>query len=214
MADLFREIDEDLRRDRMLRLWQQYGYLLGVGVGLIIIGTGLFVGWQSWQTRLRDADAARFTAAIALAQNGPSEGAIKDLQVLAASGHAGYQLISRIEAAALQAQGKNAAGGLAALWAIADDATVDNSYRGLASVLWGLYGVDSLPREVVDGTLLQLTAPDNPWRYLATEVMALADLRAGDKPRAIKGYQSLADDLGAPQSQRARAAEIITDLQN
>lgn len=214
MADLFREIDEDLRRDRMLRLWQKYGYLLGICAGLIVVGTGLFVGWQSWQTRLRDADAARFTAAIAAAQAGPSDAAIKDLQVLAASGHGGYQLIARIEAAALQAQNKNPANGLAALRAIADDGSVDQSYRGLASVLWGLYGVDTIPRELIGGSLVPMITPDNPWRFLATEVMALADLRAGDKASAIKRYQSLADDLGAPQSQRARAAEIITDLQN
>ena len=214
MADLFREIDEDLRRDRMLRLWQKYGYVLAIGIGLIIAGTALFVGWQSWQTRLRDADAARFTAAIAAAQAGPSDGAIRDLQVLAASGHGGYKVIARIEAAALQAQGKSNASGLSALHAIADDSAVDLSYRGLASVLWGLYGVDTIPREVVGGSMEPLTSPDSPWRFLATEVMALADLRAGDKASAIKRYQSLADDLGAPQSQRARAAEIITDLQN
>ena len=72
------------------------------GAGLIIIGTGLFVGWQDWQSRLRDADAARFTAAIAAAQSGADESAIRDLEVLAATGHGGYGLIARIEAAALQ----------------------------------------------------------------------------------------------------------------
>ncbi len=214
MADLFREIDEDLRRDRMLRLWQKHGYLLWIGIGLILLGTASFVFWQSWQTRIRDADAARFTSALSSAQAGPNDTAIRELQVLAASGHGGYQLISRIEAAALLAQGKNPGSGLSALRAIADDSSVDVSYRGLASVLWGLYGVDTIPRGGLSDSLQPLTSPDSPWRFLAGEVLALADLRAGDKADAIKRYQSLADDLGAPQSQRARAAEIITDLQN
>ena len=214
MADLFREIDEDLRRDRMVRLWQKYGYLLWMGIGLILLGTASYVAWQSWQTRVRDADAARFTAALSSAQAGPNDAAVRELQVLAASGHGGYQLISRIEAAALLAQTKNPAAGLSALRAIADDSSVDLSYRGLACVLWGLYGVDTIPREQLSDSLQPLTSPDSPWRFLAAEVLALADLRAGDKADAVKRYQSLADDLAAPQSQRARAAEIITDLQN
>ena len=128
--------------------------------------------------------------------------------------HADTDMVAGLNRVAQQAQGKSAASGLSALRAIADDTSVDQSYRGLASVLLGLYGVDSIPRETVDAGLQPLTGPESPWRFLAGEVLALADLRAGDKAGAIKRYQSLADDLGAPQTQRARAAEIIADLQN
>ncbi len=214
LADLFREIDEDLRRDRALRLWQRYGYWLGIGCGLIIIATGLYVVWQNWQEKRVEADSAHFTAAVAAAQAGTSDIAVKQLQVLAATGRGGFGLIARVEAAALQAQGSDKSGGLAALKAIADDSGVDPSYRGLAAVLWGLDAVDTAPREILGGELQPLTAPDNAWRFLAQETLALADLRAGDRVSAKKRYQSIADDLAAPQTQRARAAEIINDLQN
>ena len=41
MSDIFREIDEELRRDNLLKLWQRYGrYVIGVVVlALLIAGT-------------------------------------------------------------------------------------------------------------------------------------------------------------------------------
>ena len=81
-------------------------------------------------------------------------------------------------------------------------------------MLWGLYSVDVVPRDALGVQLQPLLQPDNAWRFIAGEVLALADLRAGDQASAVKRYQALADDLSAPQTQRARAAEIITDLQH
>lgn len=214
MADIFREIDEDLRRDRLIRLWQRYGNWLLVACGLIVLGTGVFVGWQDWQARIHAAEAARFESALDEAQAGMTTTAAQDLQVLAGEDHSGYGLIARVEAAVIEVRTNDKAGGLAALQAIAEDPTVDDSYRGLARVFWALFAVDSLPRATIEEQLKSMTAETSPWRFVSREILALADLRAGDRNGALILYKNLADDLDAPQTQRARAAEIITDLQD
>ena len=49
LADIFQEIDEELRRDRWEILWQKYGkYLVGCAVA-IVAGTAAWVGWQNYQ---------------------------------------------------------------------------------------------------------------------------------------------------------------------
>ena len=58
----------------------------------------------------------------------------------------------------------------------------------------------------------RLTASGNPWRPTALELTALARLKSGDKSGALDLYKSLADDLAAPQSLRARAAEMAAAL--
>ena len=52
----------------------------------------------------------------------------------------------------------------------------------------------------------------NPWRPTALELTAAARLQAGDKKGALDLYKSLADDLAAPRSLRARAAEMAAAL--
>jgi hypothetical protein len=214
LADIFREIDEDLRRDRMLQLWKRYGSWLIAGCILLVAGTGVYVGWQDWRARGQAAEAARFASAVATIQAGTTDAAILNLQALAGADQNGYGLIARIEAAALKARGSDPAGGLAALQVIADDASVDQTYRGLAQILWGLFAVDVAPRDAITARIQPLVAAGNPWRFVGGEILALAELKAGDRKAALKRYQTLADDLDAPQTQRARAAEIVTDLQD
>ena len=57
-----------------------------------------------------------------------------------------------------------------------------------------------------------MTAGGNPWRPTAIELTAAARLKSGDKSGALCLYQSLADDLAAPQGLRARAAEMAAAL--
>jgi hypothetical protein len=64
----------------------------------------------------------------------------------------------------------------------------------------------------VIGRLAPMTSPGNPWSSTALELTAAARLQAGDKSGALEVYKTLADDLGAPQGTRARAAEMAAAL--
>jgi hypothetical protein len=230
LADIFNEIEEDMRRDRVAQLWRRYGKLVIAAAVLIVIGTGAYVAWQNYQQSQAEKLGNRYSLAEGLLRDGNGAKAFDAFKGIAADTGQGYGLLARIQAAALQAQGKtdaapapgakpadNAAtksAGLDALDGIAGDAGVGRNYRDLARLLWGFYGVDSLAKDKIVQAMQPLTIAPNPWRFTATELTALADLKSGDKPGALKLYKTLADDLDAPQTLRARAAEIVTDLQN
>jgi len=213
LADIFQEIDEDLRRDRMAKLWARYGkYAIGAAV-LIVVATGAGVAYQNYRTQQYQAEGLKYAETGATLHAGDDAKAIVGFETLAAENKAGYGLLARIEAAALKAKdSSDKEGGLAGLNAIAADGSVDPVYRDLATVLAGLYGVDSAKP---DATIAQMKPlSDGPWRYTAREVTALAELKAGDKAAALKAYQELADDLAAPPSLRSRATEIVNGLKN
>src|SRR5260221_11915817 len=68
MSDIFREIDEDLRRDNFAKLWQRYGqYVVGLAV-IVILVTAAAVGWREYQSRVQRAESVRYAAAVELAQ--------------------------------------------------------------------------------------------------------------------------------------------------
>ena len=211
LADIFSEIDEDLRRDRLDKLWQRYrGWIIGAAVG-IIAATAAGVAWRDYQQTQYAQLALRYSDAERLAKTDATK-ATTAFEAIAADSSNGYNAMARVRAAALKAQGADKAGGVAGLKAIAADSNVDEPYRSLAQILAAEYGIDDEPPADIIAKLQPLTAPPSPWRFSALELTALAQLKSGDKPGAIKSYKQLADDLEAPQSMRARATEIIAAL--
>jgi hypothetical protein len=212
VSDIFREVDEDLRRDSMLKLWQRYqNYIIGAAV-LVVLATAGVTYWRYHDLQQRQAEGGRYAGALDLARGGKFAEAATELGSVESDAHAGRALIARFEAAALQTRAGKDAAAVAAYDAIAGDSSVDATYRDLATVLWGMHALDTADAKTVIDRLAPVTAAGNPWRNSAIEVTALAHLKAGDKAAARDDYQRLADDLTAPQSMRARAAEMITAL--
>lgn len=211
MADIFREIDEDLRRDRMQELWRRYANLVYAGAALIVLVAGGISYWRYYQEQQAQDLAARYTAADNLAQDDQAKGTAA-LEVLAAQGESGYRLVARFRAAALKVKSGDKAAGLAAFRAIAADGGVDQEYRDLATLQAALAAVDDAPAADIIEPLKPLTIAPNPWRFTALEITALAQLRLGDRVAAQKTYQQIADDADAPQSLRTRATEIVAAL--
>ena len=69
MADIFREVDEDIRRERYAKLWKAYGrYVIGAALALVI-GVAATIGWREYTRAQREADGAQFAAALDLARD-------------------------------------------------------------------------------------------------------------------------------------------------
>jgi len=48
MSDIFREVDEALKREKVEEFWKQHGNLVIFLILLIIVGTGVYSGYNSW----------------------------------------------------------------------------------------------------------------------------------------------------------------------
>ncbi len=69
-TQFIREIEEELRRDRLVKLWERYGhYAVGAAV-LIVALTAGWRGWDWYQTREGIKAGSRFEAALGLAESG------------------------------------------------------------------------------------------------------------------------------------------------
>ncbi len=214
MSDIFREIDEELRRDNIAKLWERYGqYLVGLAVVAVLITAG-FVGWREYQARLQRAESLRYAAAVELVQKNELARAADDFAALARNSGGGQATLARLQEAALRARTGDEQAAIAAYKAIAEDPSNDAIYRDLATLLGALHGLKSSDPKAIIAEVAGLTNPGNPWRPSALEVTALAHLRAGERAEARDIYKGLADDLSAPQGLRARAAEMSATLGN
>jgi hypothetical protein len=211
---LFREIDEDLRRERYLKLWQQYGrYLIGLAL-LIVAAVAAYQYWQAYQQRVRAETGQRFASAVALAASDPN-GALEVFRRLAHDGPAGYATLARLREAQLLVQaGKRADALVIYQWLGRNAASAD--FRDLATILAATVMLqDRLPAneaETLKAGLEPLAAEGNPWRFSARELLALIALQHGETNEARNRLTQLAGSTDAPPGIRQRAEAMLTQI--
>lgn len=212
MSEIFREIDEELRRDNFVKLWRDYGkYVIALAV-LAVLATAGVVEWRDFQLKQRQEEGVRYAAALDLVQKGKDAEAADAFAQIAREASAGRAVMARLEEAALRAKSGDADKAVALYDALAKDGSVDQVYRDLATLLAARYSFDKAEPSAIVARLKPLTEANNPWHATALELTAAAQLKAGDKAAALASYKRLADDLLAPQGVRTRATEMVAVL--
>jgi hypothetical protein len=206
---LFREVDEDLRRDKYTLLWKKYGTLVLAGAVVIVGATAGAVWWRDHQQSLRAKDGDRYAAAAALAESGKTDQAITAFTALAEDATPGYRTLARLREAALLAKKGDVKGAVAVYDALAKDDGTEKAFRDLAVLLATMASLDTGDPAALTERLQPLTAESNPWRYSALELTALLAERAGKKKEARDIYTRLADDAEAPGGIRVRARQML-----
>lgn len=211
MADIFREVDEDLRRDRASDLAKKYGpYVIGFAVA-IVLGTVAYQVWKSWDLERRTERSRDFAAALELSAEGDTEAALAALAELGGP-DGGYGALATFERARLLAEQGRRDEALA-LWEIlAAGEAGGPAMRGAARLFFVMHQIDDGNPSELRTMLEPLMVADNGFRPLAMELNAQLALREGDRDTARQLYTEIADDLAAPPRLRARAAQVLASL--
>jgi hypothetical protein len=210
VADIFQEVDEEVRRERLKKLWQRYGNLIIAACVLIVAGVGAWRGYQYWQTKKAGETGIAYEQAMSLSQSGKHEQADAAFAKIADSGTAGYRLLARLrEAAELAQTDKKAA--VNSYDARAADKGAGQVIDDLAAVRAGLLLVDTASYPDMRARLEPLTASDRTFRHTARELLALSAWKAGDIASARKWTDLILTDAATPPGTRSRA-QILSEL--
>jgi hypothetical protein len=208
MTDIFNEIKEDIRRERLKKLWDRFGLYLIALVVVIVVGVG---GWRLWvwySQQQSAATGAQFEAALQLARDGNADQAMTALDKIATSGAGGYRLLARFRVAVAKAH-EDPAAGAKALEAIAADDGVPPRIRHLATLRAGMVLLGTKDFAGVKAQVQQLAAPGKPWRNSAREILALEAWHNGDAATTQKLAQEMVSDASSPPGTRQRASLLL-----
>jgi hypothetical protein len=213
VSEIFREIDEELRRDNFLKLWQRYGrYVIGAVIVAVAIAGGV-VAWRNHQLAERQARSVRYSAALTLLLQGKDADAAKMFATVSAEGGS-YGRLADFEAADLAIKAGDPKGAIAIYDRLAASSDLDPEFRDVATLLSVMTGLADGDPQAEIARLKPLTDPANPWHATALELTAAADLKAGDQAAALAIFKQLADDPAAPEGIRGRAAEMAAALKS
>lgn len=201
------EVTEELRRDQLFRLIRRYGWI-AILLVLILVG-GAAVNEIRKARAASEAQALGDRILAALTQDGAAD-RVKALEKIEAEGDRA-SVIALLEAGE-QLDAGEAEAAEQALSAVAMDAAQPTIYRHLAELKLILIQGDRLPPAERLARLETLAAPGAPFRLLAEEQMALAEISAGDKDAALTRLNAIVADGEVTAGLRRRASQLIVAL--
>jgi hypothetical protein len=179
----------------------------------VLLIAGGIAAWRSYAQSRREAQGTRYSNALLMLRTGQEADAVKAFGALAKEG-GGYGVLAGFEEAGLLAKEGDAKAAVAAYDRLAADTRIGPDLRHLAVLLSVMHAPPSLDPHAAIARLKPLTAVGDPWRFSALDLTAAAELKTGNRDGARAIYQKLADDLTAPQTLRAHAAEMAAALKS
>ncbi|GAB4518488.1 MAG: hypothetical protein Tsb0010_02790 [Parvularculaceae bacterium] len=207
MADVFREVDEDLRQERHIALLRKYGPYALIAAGVVVL---IVAGNQFWSQRERaqaHAAAERFSAAANLAETDRAA-AVAALEDIADDGGEAAA-IARLAEAGLLATGGDIAASVESYRAVISDPNSPPSIRNLARIRAGYAMVDSYSTDQIREVLGGLELSGSAMSVFASEILALSALRSGDLETAKLTAEAILNDPDAGPQIKVRAQEIL-----
>jgi hypothetical protein len=210
LADIFHEVDEEVRRERLQKLWERYSiYIIALAV-LIVAAIAAWRAYEWWAAKQAAAAGAQFERALTLSEQGKHTDAEQAFAKIAAEAPVGYRALARLRAAAELALDKPA-DAIKAYDQIAADGSVGQTLQDLASLRAGMLLVDTAPLAEMEKRLASLTEPGRSFRASARELLALSAWHNHDATAARKYIDMITADAETPPGVRARA-EVLAAL--
>jgi hypothetical protein len=213
VADIFNEVDEELRADQARQFWKKHGNLVIGGALVVVLAAAAWWGWQLYTNRHQQEQSVAFVEALQALQKDAKDTAQLDV-IAGQSG--GYSALARFQLAA-SATATDPAKAADLLSTIAQDNNLDAAMRGMAAIQAGQLKLQvNKPQDAIQ-VVQPYTLAGNAYRFSALEITGIAQVAAGDKAKAKETFtllQQLATSPtdGSPTA-AARAQEMLDRLQ-
>lgn len=206
MSDIFEEVEEEVRKDRLAGLWRRYGILVWLLAGALVLAVAFNEYRQAQQAEAREARMETFEAAREALNAGNFETAAAGFETLVESD-------SRLSpmAAHFLAQARMAGGGDRALAAsvLGKAGEADGgAFEKLALLKQAYLRSGEMDLAELEALLSGLAGEETPFGALASEAIASKAYEAGQTDRARQMFNRLRFAAYAPSglTQRAQIA--------
>lgn len=209
---LLREVDEELRRERMEKLWQQYsGVIMAAAVAVIALVAG-YKFLEGRRIAAAEAGGAQLEAALRLAEESKNDEAAKAFEEIAKNGPKGYASLAKLHLAGSQAKAGKEAEAIATYETLASDAGADPLLKSFAQLQVASLRMGQADFTEMENRLNSLTADSSPFKITARELLGFAAYKAGKSDEARKLLEPLLIDPSATRAIQERIKIVMADI--
>jgi hypothetical protein len=207
VSELFDEVDEDVRRDQLKKLWDRYSIYIVAGALLIVASVGGWRGYQYLEAQKAAEAGSAFDAAVELSEQNKHAEAEAAFSKLAASAPSGYRMLARLRAAA-EVASRDPQAAVKMYDDIAADRSIGTTEQDLARIRAAGLLLDTATYPTMLQRLEAATAPEATFRHSARELLALSAWRANDTAATRQWLDLIANDGETPSGLRSRAEAL------
>jgi hypothetical protein len=204
VADLFEEVEEQLRSDRYRVLaLKALPWVLGLAAAALIATLGWW-GWTHYQEQQIGRASEQYAAGLEALEQGRIDQAAVNFTTVSQSQAKAYKSLALMQLGGIKLSQKNTAGAVQFLDQAAA-AAPDDLIGDAARLKAALAVLDTAPLKDVEARLTPLLQDGRPYRVQAREALAFAKLMAGDLAGARGDFVIISGMLDAPDGARVRA---------
>jgi hypothetical protein len=216
MADdndsLLREVEEELRRDQMQKIWQRYNGLILGAATLIVLGVAGYKFLETRRIAAAEAGGAGFTAAENLNDDKKKDEAEKAFKAIADSGPAGYAALAKLHLAGAQVKDGKIADAVATYDSLAKQPGVDDLLKSFAQLQAASLQMADADYAEIQNRLTPLAGEDAPFGKSARELLGIAAYKAKKYDEARKYLEPLLIDPNASDAIQDRVKVIMAGI--
>ncbi|MBR0956939.1 tetratricopeptide repeat protein [Bradyrhizobium japonicum] len=207
MSELFDEVNEEVRREQLKKLWDKYSIYFIALMVLIVAAVGGWRANQYFEAQKAAEAGAVFEKAVELSEQAKHEDAERAFTELAAKAPSGYRTLARLRAAA-EAASRDPKAAAKMYDDIAADRSIGGEWHDLAKIRAAGLLLDSASYADMQQRLEASAAPKSTFRHSAREMLALSAWRNNDMTAARKWLDAIDGDGETPPGLRSRAEAL------
>jgi hypothetical protein len=207
VSELFDEVDEEVRREQLKKLWDKYSIYFIALMVLVVAAVGGWRGYQYLEAKKAAEAGAAFEKAVELSEQDKHTEAEAAFTDLAAKAPSGYRTLARLRAAA-EAAARDPKAAAKIYDDIAADRGVGGEWQDLAKIRAAGLLLDSAGYADMQQRLETSATPKSTFRHSAREMLALSAWRNNDMTAARKWLDAIAEDGETPPGLRSRAEAL------
>jgi hypothetical protein len=216
MADnddsLLREVEEEIRREQMQRIWQRYNGLILGAAALIVLGVAAYQYLETTRVASAEAGGAKFSAAETLSDDKKKGEAEKAFAAIAESGPAGYASLAKLRLAGAEAKDGKTADAVATYDSLAKQTGADDLLKSFAELQAASLRMGDADYAEVQNRLTPLIGDDAPFAKTARELLGIAAYKAKKYDEARKYLEPLLIDPNASDDLQERVKVIMGEM--
>jgi hypothetical protein len=209
---LLREVDDELRREQLEKLWKKYSSLIFTAAALIVLGVGGYKFLEHRRIAAAQAAGAEFASAMRLDADKKADEAAKALQAIADSGPKGYAALAQLHIAGNDVKAGKTAEALKVYEALASDATSDELLKSYAQLQAAALRLADADWTEMQNRLTPLAVDKGAFKVSARELLGLAAYKGGKLDEARKYLEPLLIDPTASRAIQDRIKIVMAGI--
>jgi len=216
MADdrdsLLREVDEELRREQMQKLWDRYNGLILGAAALVVLAVGGYKWLESRRINAAETAGTEFTAAENLSDDKKKDEAEKAFAAIAQNGPAGFAALAKLHLAGDQTKAGKIPEAVATYESLAKDPGADDLLKSFAQLQAASLRLPDADYAETQNRLTPLAGDDAPFGKSARELLGIAAYKAKKYDEARKYLEPLLIDPNASDAIQDRVKVVMADI--